>query len=85
MQRIAGADPALAATTEATSVQPLDRYTVCMRIGPLGTSEIGIVLLASFPWIVGLGLAVVGLVLLHRLVRASERIADAQEAQRRDG
>jgi len=56
-----------------------------MRIGPLGTSEIGIVLLASFPWIVGLGLTVVGLVLLHRLVRASERIADAQEAERRRG
>jgi hypothetical protein len=56
-----------------------------MRIGPLGSSEIGVVLLASVPWIAGLGLAIVGLVLLHRLVRASERIADAQEAQRRGG
>ena len=56
-----------------------------MRIGPLGTSEIGLVVFASIPWIVGLALAVVGLVLLHRLVRASERIADAQEAQRRGG
>lgn len=56
-----------------------------MRIGPLTTSEIGLVLLASVPWIVGLGLAVVGLVLLHRLVRANERIADAKEATRRGG
>lgn len=56
-----------------------------MRIGPLGTSEIGVVLLATVPWIVGLGLAVAGLVLLHRLVRASERIADAQETERRGG
>ena len=56
-----------------------------MRIGPLGTSEIGILFLATVPGIVGLVLAVVGLVLLHRLVRASERIADAQEAERRGG
>lgn len=56
-----------------------------MRIGPLGTSEIGILLLATVPWLVGLALAIVGLILLHRLVRASERIADAQDAERRGG
>ena len=56
-----------------------------MRIGPLGTSEFGMLFLAAVPWIVGLTLAVVGLVLLHRLVRAGERIADAQEAARRGG
>ena len=56
-----------------------------MRIGPLGSSEIGAAVLATVPWIVAIGLAIVGLVLLHRLVRASERIADAQEAQRRGG
>jgi len=55
-----------------------------MSIGPLGASEIGIVVLSTIPWLVGLGLAVVGLLLLHRLVRAGERIADAQEALRRD-
>jgi hypothetical protein len=56
-----------------------------MRIGPLGSSEIGVVVLSTVPWIVAVGLAIVGLVLLHRLVRASERIADAQEAQERGG
>ena len=54
-----------------------------MRIGPLGISEIGILLLTAVPWIVGLALAIFGLILLHRLVRASERIAEAQEAERR--
>ncbi len=56
-----------------------------MRIGPFGPSEIGILLLSSVPWLLGLALAVVGLVLLHRLVRASERIAQAHESERREG
>jgi hypothetical protein len=56
-----------------------------MRIGPFGPSEIGIVLLASVPWVLGLALAVVGVVLLLRLVRAAERIAQAQESERREG
>jgi hypothetical protein len=56
-----------------------------MRIGPLGISEIGILFLTAVPWLAGLALAIVGLILLHRLVRASERIADAQEAERRGG
>jgi len=56
-----------------------------MRIGPLGPSEIGILLLTSVPWILGLAMAVVGLVLLYRLVRANERIARAHESARREG
>jgi hypothetical protein len=56
-----------------------------MRIGPFGPSEIGLVLLASVPWIIGLALAIVGVVLLHRLVRAAERIAQAHESERREG
>ncbi len=56
-----------------------------MRIGPFGPSEIGILLLTFIPWILGLALAVVGLVLLYRLVRASERIAQAHEAEERRG
>lgn len=55
-----------------------------MSMGPLGASEIGIILLSTIPWLLGLGMAVAGLVLLHRLVRAGERIADAHEATRRD-
>lgn len=54
-----------------------------MRTASLAPSEIGILLLSALPWLVGLGLAVAGLLLLHRLVRAGERIADAHEAERR--
>jgi hypothetical protein len=56
-----------------------------MRIGPFSPSEIGIILLTAVPWILGLALAVVGLVLLYRLVRANERIAQAHESERREG
>lgn len=55
-----------------------------MRIGPFGPSEIGVILLTAVPWILGLAMAVTGLVLLYRLVRANERIADEHEAARRE-
>jgi len=53
-----------------------------MRIGPFGPSEIGLLALGTLPWILGLALAVGGLALLNRLVRAGERIADALERER---
>jgi hypothetical protein len=53
-----------------------------MRLGPFGASEIGIIFLTFIPWLVGLALAIVGVVLLLRLVRANERIADALDAKR---
>ena len=52
-----------------------------MQLGPFGASEIGIIFLGFLPWLVGLALAIVGVVLLLRLVRANERIADALEAR----
>lgn len=55
-----------------------------MRFGPLAPSEIGSLFLVSLPWLGGIALAVIGTVLLLRLVRATDRIADALERERRE-
>lgn len=54
-----------------------------MRLGPFGTTEIGIMLLAALPWLIALALAAAGLGYLRRSARAQERIADALERERR--
>lgn len=47
-------------------------------------TELVVVLVASLPWLAGAAVAVAFLVLLRRLVRATERLARAHEAERRD-
>jgi hypothetical protein len=54
-----------------------------MRLGPFGTTELGILLLAALPWLIALSLAVAGLGYLRRSARAQERIAAALERERR--
>jgi hypothetical protein len=54
-----------------------------MRLGPFGTTELGIVLLAALPWLIALALALAGLRYLRRSARAQERIAEALERERR--
>ncbi len=50
----------------------------------VGFAELAVLLVASIPWLVGIAAVVVGLLLLRRLVRANERIAEASEAKRRE-
>jgi hypothetical protein len=54
-----------------------------MRLGPFGTTELGIMLLAALPWLIALSLATAGLHSLRRAARAQERMADALEHDRR--
>jgi len=56
-----------------------------MISGTLSFAEFGILLVALFPWLAGIAVAIVGLLLLRRLVHANERIARASEAKRREG
>ena len=54
-----------------------------MHLGPFGTTELGIMLLAALPWLIALSLAAAGLHYLRRSARAQERSADALERERR--
>jgi hypothetical protein len=54
-----------------------------MRLGPFGTTELGIMLLAALPWLIALSLAATALHYLRRSTRAQERIAAALERERR--
>lgn len=56
-----------------------------MRIGPFGGAELGVMVIAVLPWLVGIWVAVLAVTYLRRAARAQERIADALERERRIG
>jgi hypothetical protein len=56
-----------------------------MDRGILSVSEFAVLFVATIPWLGAIAVAVVALNLLRRLVRASERIAEAVETKARGG
>jgi hypothetical protein len=69
----------------ATPVQPGTAYLLAMDRGILSVSEFAVLFVATIPWLGAIAVAVVALNLLRRLVRASERIAEAVETKARGG
>jgi len=53
-----------------------------MRIGPFHAAEMGIMFVAVLPWLIGIGIVIVGVTYLRRAAKAQERIADALERER---
>ena len=54
-----------------------------MQSTPFTGAEIGVLVVAALPWLVGLAVVLLAVGLLRRAVRAQERIADALERQHR--